>query len=132
MKKKSQDISRCWEEIKLETIYTLTVTDRILKHEDFNYKSEYLHNYVEKLHKYNDELYSKINQVLISENQQGNVVKLLKKNALDYRSSNQNIQHELHRRIHSAVLSFNDQVDAMKIQQYKITYKKRTPGIEMF
>jgi hypothetical protein len=107
---------------------SITITDRLLKSEDFKGKKKILEKYIEKLDANDTKLFNKINDVIYDEDQQGKVVEIMQEETEKLKKNNKNILEELDRKISTAVMSLNDHVDGMKEQEFTITYQERIPA----
>ncbi|WP_085992900.1 hypothetical protein [Oceanobacillus senegalensis] len=103
--------------------HSITVTEQILESKDLTHKKAILLKYKNRLGELDQSLYNLVNNIIIGEDQKGEVVDAMWLETILYMFRNRGILSQLETRINGAVDELDTQVDDMKTQQMTITYE---------
>ncbi|WP_152655092.1 hypothetical protein [Oceanobacillus sp. CFH 90083] len=106
----------------MEDLQTITVTEQLLPNEDYSNKKQILRDYLEEINDIDEDIYKKIDEIIIGENQKGEIVEaLLSEKVLMRREYMLKLITYL--QVGTIVNNFTEQVEDMKQQKLTITYE---------
>ncbi|MFC4024365.1 hypothetical protein ACFOUV_11220 [Oceanobacillus longus] len=108
--------------------HSITITEQLLESEDFMYKRGVLQQYHHSLGSLDAALHALVHNIIVGENQKGEVVEAMQQETRSYMMRNQLLLNQLGNRVTRSVAALDDQIDDRKSQQLTLTYENTPSG----
>lgn len=107
----------------MEDLQTITVTEQLIPNEDYSEKKQILRDYLEEINDIDVDIYKRIDEIIIGENQKGEIVEALLSEKALLRQREFIIKQVAYLQVGTIVNNFTEQVEDLKEQKMTITYE---------
>ncbi|MBF0705421.1 MULTISPECIES: hypothetical protein [Bacillaceae] len=107
----------------MKELHSLTVRERILESTSLLHKQKQLQDAIDDIHHIDEQFLNLVRTIIISEDQQGEIVKAMVEETERYTMTNRTLLTALENQSEQAVKSLDRQADDLKVQSLTITYE---------
>lgn len=107
----------------MKELHSLTVKEQILESTSLLSKQQQLQDAIDDIHHIDEQFLNMVRSIIISEDQQGEIVKAMEEETERYTMANRTLLTALENQSEQAVKSLNRQADDIKVQSITITYE---------
>ncbi|WP_371017715.1 hypothetical protein [Pseudalkalibacillus sp. JSM 102089] len=107
----------------MKELHSLTVRERILESTSLLHKQKQLQDAIDDIHHIDEQFLNLVRNIIISEDQQGKIVKAMVEETERYTMTNRTLLTALEKQSEQAVKSLDRQADDLKVQSLTITYE---------
>lgn len=105
-----------------DSAHTIWITEKLLSQVDLSDKKQTLKKYTANINDCDKDLFTLVEEVIVDD-QEAEIVKVLADKTKKLKKHNQELLEDTDQRIHKMVINLNEQVEDIKEQPLKITYK---------
>ncbi len=107
----------------MKELHSLTVREGILESTSLLHKQKQLQDAIDDIHHIDEQFLNLVRNIIISEDQQGEIVKAMVEETERYTMTNRTLLTALENQSEQAVKSLDRQADDLKVQSLTITYE---------
>lgn len=102
---------------------TFQATEQLIPNKDYSEKKKALTTPIDGIRENDEQFYSYVNKIIISEDQKGKIIDAMKKETANRMNHDDTLCEDVTRKINKAVNTFNEQASDMKEQRITVTYE---------